>query len=153
MRIVLQRVTRACVRVEDRTVAAIGRGVVLLVGIARGDGETRFDPLARKIATLRIFADEDGKMNRSLCEVGGEILAVPQFTLLGETRKGRRPSFTKAALPQEAAALFERFVEVLRGQGIPVKTGVFQAEMAVELVNDGPVTFLLETQARQTKDA
>jgi len=149
MRVVLQRVSRASVRVDGDVVGAIERGVVLLVGIARGDAGDVLDSVARKIVSLRIFEDEAGKMNRSLDEVHGAILAVPQFTLLGETRKGRRPSFTRAALPQEAAPLFDRFVESLRGLQVPVETGVFGAKMAVELVNDGPVTFIVETESEQ----
>jgi D-aminoacyl-tRNA deacylase len=146
MRVVLQRVARSSVRVDGRSVAAIDRGVMLLVGIARGDTEDVLAPLAHKIAGLRIFEDENGKMNRALREVGGEVLAVPQFTLLGDTRKGRRPSFTHAAAPHEANGLFESFVEALRREGLSVKTGVFQAKMDVELVNDGPVTFLFDSQ-------
>lgn len=145
MRVVLQRVTQASVRIDDRTVASIGRGVMLLVGIAQGDVQSDLVPVARKIVSLRIFEDEDGKMNRALDDIGGAILAVPQFTLLGDTRKGRRPSFARAASPQDAAPLFDRFVEVLRAQGVTVETGVFGAKMAVDLVNDGPVTLLFET--------
>jgi D-tyrosyl-tRNA(Tyr) deacylase len=143
---VLQRVSRAEVRIDGRTTAAIKRGIALLVGISKQDRADVFPRVARKLIDLRIFEDKSGKMNCSLREIGGEILAVPQFTLYGETRKGRRPSFTQAALPQDAAPLFDAFVTALAAEGVPVKTGTFGAKMAVELVNDGPVTFILDLE-------
>ncbi|MEA3238959.1 MAG: D-aminoacyl-tRNA deacylase [Candidatus Bipolaricaulota bacterium] len=144
MRIVLQRVSRGAVSVDGETVAAIGGGVVLLVGFTHDDNEDLFVHMADKIVNLRIFADEDGKMNRSLRDTAGEIIAVPQFTLYGSTKKGRRPSFARAALPKDAAEMFALFVGALRGTGVPVQTGVFGAHMEVDLVNDGPVTFILD---------
>ncbi len=145
MRIVLQRVKRASVTVGDETVSEIGAGLLLLVGVAQGDGEAEADWLAEKVAGLRIMSDEDGKMNLSVKEVGGEILAVSQFTLLADTRKGKRPSFVRAAPPEEAEPLFDLFCESLRETGVgPVETGSFGTTMDVTLVNDGPVTIILE---------
>jgi D-aminoacyl-tRNA deacylase len=144
MIIVLQRVKEASVEVEGRTAGAVGRGVCLLVGIRKGDTEKEAETLAEKIAGLRIFPDEAGKMNLSLSDVEGEALAVSQFTLAGSVRKGRRPSFDGAEDPVPAAALFDQFVAALRRRGVPVQTGVFQAVMEVRIVNDGPVTFILE---------
>lgn len=144
MRIVLERVSEAWVRVEGKEVARIGPGLLLLVGISRQDEQEELAFWARKIPELRLFPDEQGKFDRSLRDVGGEILCVSQFTLFGGCRKGRRPSFSEAAPGPEAQRLFDRFVELLRGQGIPVKTGVFGAHMEVGLVNDGPVTLILE---------
>ena len=144
MIIVLQRVKEASVEVEGRTAGAVGRGVCLLVGIRKGDTEKEAGALAEKIAGLRIFPDDAGKMNLSLSDVEGEALAVSQFTLAGSVRKGRRPSFDGAEDPVPAAALFDKFVAALRRRGIPVQTGVFQAVMEVRIVNDGPVTFILE---------
>ncbi len=144
MRIVLERVSEAWVRVEGKEVARIGPGLLLLVGISRQDEQEELAFWARKIPELRLFPDEQGKFDRSLRDVGGEILCVSQFTLFGDCRKGRRPSFSEAAPGPEAQRLFDRFVELLRGQGIPVKTGVFGAHMEVGLVNDGPVTLILE---------
>ena len=144
MRIVLQRVSRGAVRVDGETVASIGHGIVLLVGLTHGDSEDLFARAAHKIVDLRIFADEDGKMNRSLRDTAGEIIAVPQFTLYGSTEKGRRPSFARAALPRDASKLFSLFVGALRETGVPVETGVFGAHMEVDLINDGPVTFILD---------
>jgi len=149
MRIVLQRVKEAAVRVEGQEVARIGPGLLLLVGIARGDDEAELSFWAEKIPQLRIFPDEEGRFNRSLSEVNGEILCVSQFTLFGDCRKGRRPSFSDAAPGPQAAELFERFVSLLRAEGVPVKTGVFGAHMEVSLVNDGPVTLILERQRRK----
>lgn len=143
MRVVLQRVARASVRAGFEEVA-IGRGILVLAGLAKGDTEEVCAWVAQKIASLRIFEDGDGKMNRGLEEVGGAILAVSQFTLAGSVVKGRRPSFDEAMAPAEARALFDRFVHHLRATGLPVETGFFQEHMAVELVNDGPVTFVLE---------
>ena len=145
MRVVLQRVKSASITVEDELVSEIGPGLLLLVGVADGDGEAEADWLANKISGLRVMADDEGKMNRSVTEAEGEILAVSQFTLLGDTRKGRRPSFVRAAPPETAEPLFDRFCERLRGAGVrSVKKGRFGAMMDVALVNDGPVTLVLE---------
>ncbi len=144
MRLVLQRVTAGKVSVEGKTVASIGLGLVILLGIAPGDGETQAHFLAEKVAHLRIFEDEQGKMNRSLMEVGGEAIVVSQFTLYADTRKGRRPSFTDAALPDTARPLVERFAALLCELGVPTQTGEFGAHMLVEISNDGPVTIILE---------
>lgn len=140
----LQRVSRAEVRVAGRVMGRIGRGFLVLVGFAPGDGDETLAWMADKIAALRIFPDEAGKMNRDLAEVAGALLVVSQFTLYGDARKGRRPSFVDAAPPEVAASLYERFVGRLRGAGVPVETGEFGAMMDVELVNDGPVTLILE---------
>jgi D-tyrosyl-tRNA(Tyr) deacylase len=145
MRVVLQRVKNASVTVSGEKISEIGEGLLLLVGVAKDDGEGEASWLAEKIAGLRIFNDEDGKMNLGVRDVGGEILAVSQFTLLADTRKGKRPSFIKAALPEEAEPLFDYFCERLCEAGIAsVKTGSFGAMMDVALVNDGPVTIVLE---------
>ncbi len=145
MKIVLQRVNNASVSVDDEKISEIGPGLLLLVGVARGDGEAETDWLAEKVAGLRIFADTDGKMNLDIREAEGEVLAVSQFTLLADTRKGKRPSFVGAASPEEARTLFDYFCEKLRAAGVrSVKTGSFGAMMDVELVNDGPVTIILE---------
>jgi D-tyrosyl-tRNA(Tyr) deacylase len=145
LRIVLQRVKEASVSVAGDMVSNIGPGVLLLVGIAQGDGESEADWLAEKIAGLRVMGDEEGKMNRSVRDVGGAVLAVSQFTLLADTRKGKRPSFVGAAPPEEAAQLFDYFCEQLRAAGVdPVQTGRFGAMMDVALVNDGPITIVLE---------
>jgi D-aminoacyl-tRNA deacylase len=145
MRIVLQRVREASVEVEGRVAGRIGRGICLLVGVEKGDSEAEADRMAAKAVELRIFPDAAGKMNLSLADVGGEALAVSQFTLAGSVRKGRRPSFDGAEEPHRAEALFARFVDSVRGRGIEVATGVFQALMTVRIVNDGPVTFVLES--------
>lgn len=152
MRIVLQRVREAWVETGGRTVGRIGRGYCLLVGIEKEDAEAEVGRLARKVADLRIFPDSEGKMNLSLAEAGGAILAVSQFTLAASVRKGRRPSFDNAGEPERAAVLFERFVSDLRAAGFEVATGVFQAEMQVHLVNDGPVTFVLESEKNARLD-
>ena len=145
MRVVLQRVKNASVTVGGERVSGIGDGLLLLVGVAVGDGEAEAAWLAEKISGLRIFNDGDGKMNLSVRDVGGEVLAVSQFTLLANTKKGKRPSFVGAAPPEEAERLFDYFCERLRATGAgPVKTGVFGAMMDVALVNDGPVTIILE---------
>ena len=144
MKIVLQRVREARVEVEGRTVGRIDRGLCLLVGVEKGDTEEDADRLARKAGELRVFPDGQGKMNLGLGEAGGSILAVSQFTLAASVRKGRRPSFDGAEEPGRAMVLFERFVAALRASGFEVATGVFQSEMRVHLVNDGPVTFLLD---------
>jgi len=145
VRVVLQRVTHASVSVGDRTTGEIGPGLLLLVGFREGDGEEQLAWMADKIVGLRIFPDGEGKMNLGLDEAGGDLLVVSQFTLYGDTRKGRRPSFVEAAPPEIAIPLYERFITLLRA-GAPgrVETGEFGAMMAVELVNDGPVTLVLE---------
>ena len=144
MRVVLQRVSRARVAVEGRTTGEIGQGLLLLVGFTAGDGEEALRWMAEKVVGLRVFADAEGKMNRSVEEIGGGLLVVSQFTLYGDARKGRRPSFVDAARPEVAIPLYESFVELLRATGLPVGTGEFGAMMEVELVNDGPVTLVLE---------
>ena len=145
MRVVLQRVKNASVTVSGERISEIGEGLLLLVGVAKDDGEGEAGWLAEKIVGLRIFNDEEGKMNLGVRDVGGEILAVSQFTLLADTRKGKRPSFINAALPEEAEPLFDYFCERLRAAGVAsVKTGRFGAMMDVALVNDGPVTIVLE---------
>ena len=145
MRAVVQRVARAAVVVFQERRGAIGPGLLVLLGIRAGDGEKDAIFLAKKIAHLRVIEDEAGKFNRSLLEVQGEALVVPQFTLYGDCRKGRRPSFIQAAQPPLAERLYEGFVEALRAEGVPTKTGVFGARMDVELTNQGPVTLLLES--------
>ncbi|TMK28643.1 MAG: D-tyrosyl-tRNA(Tyr) deacylase [Actinobacteria bacterium] len=144
MRAVCQRVSEARVCVNGAITAEIGNGLVVLLGIARGDGAAEVERLAGKVARLRVFGDAQGRFDRSLLDVGGAALVVSQFTLIADTRKGNRPSFTDAAPPDEAEPLYERFCTALRGEGIPVDTGVFGAMMAVELVNDGPVTIVLD---------
>lgn len=144
MRIVLQRVSRAKVTVEGRVTGEIGRGLLLLVGFTDGDTDEALAWMADKVVGLRIFPDDEGKMNRSVEDVDGALLVVSQFTLYGDTRKGRRPSFIDAARPEVAIPLYERFLQVLRATGRPVQTGEFGAMMDVELVNDGPVTLILE---------
>jgi len=146
MKIVLQRVKEARVDVEGRTAGRIGQGLCLLVGIEKGDGEADAEYLARKTVELRIFPDAQGKMNLSLAEAGGEVLAVSQFTLAASVRKGRRPSFDGAEEPGRAAELFEYFVGAVEALGVTVETGVFQTLMQVLIVNDGPVTFILESR-------
>ena len=144
MRAVVQRVSRAAVRVDGETVGAIARGFVVLVGFAPADDEAALAWMAEKLAGLRVFGDAEGKMNLGIQEVGGAMLVVSQFTLYGDASKGRRPSFVGAAPPEQAEALYERFVALLRERGVRVETGRFRAMMDVELVNDGPVTLLLE---------
>jgi len=146
MRAVVQRVSRAEVRVEGRVVGAIGHGLLVLVGIAREDTAETGKVLAEKIAHLRVFDDEQGRMNRSLLETGGAALCVSQFTLYGDCRKGRRPSYDRAAPPEAAQTLYDSFVVSLRALGVQVETGEFRALMDVELVNDGPVTLLLDSE-------
>jgi len=145
MRAVVQRVSEASVRIEGRLVGAIGPGLLVLLGVGRGDGEADADYLAGKVVHLRVFPDEGGQMNRSLLETGGSVLVVSQFTLYGDVRKGRRPGYSSAAPPEEANRLYEHFVALLRGLGARVATGVFQAMMDVTLVNHGPVTLLLDS--------
>jgi D-aminoacyl-tRNA deacylase len=147
MKVLLQRVSQATVTVDGRTAGAIGRGFVALVGVTHGDGRPEADWLAGKVAGLRLFEDGAGKMNLSLADVGGAVLIVSQFTLYGDARKGRRPSFTAAALPPQAEPLIDYFAHQLRQYDLPVATGVFGAHMLVEIHNDGPVTLLLERQA------
>ncbi len=146
MRAVVQRVSRAEVRVEGSAAGRVGRGLAVLLGVARGDVEDDARQLAEKIAALRIFEDAAGKMNLSVRDVGGGVLVVSQFTLLGDARKGNRPGFTDAAPPDEANGLYERFCALLRERGLEVATGVFRASMEVELVNEGPVTILLDSR-------
>jgi D-tyrosyl-tRNA(Tyr) deacylase len=143
---VIQRVTRAGVTVEQEQVAAIGSGLLVFLGVSRHDSESDADYLLDKIVNLRIFPDDEGKMNRSVADADGALLVVSQFTLYGDCRKGRRPSFDRAAPPEKARALYEYFVSQARAKGFPVETGVFQAHMSVELVNDGPVTLLVESK-------
>ncbi len=142
MRLVIQRVSRAEVRVDGTSVGRIGSGLLVLVGLERGDSVEQVERAARRVASLRVFEDGEGKMNRGLDEVGGEVLAVSQFTLAGSIRRGRRPSFDGAMAGDDAEPMFERFLEALRACEVRVKTGVFGAMMEVELVNDGPVTLL-----------
>lgn len=144
MRVVLQRVSRASVTIDGEVVGSIGKGILVLVGIAPGDGDRQIEFLAEKILNLRIFEDDEGKMNLSLEQVAGSLLVVSQFTLYGDCRKGRRPSFIGAAAPAAAIPLYERFVHRLRQSGTTVATGQFGAMMDVELVNDGPVTLLID---------
>lgn len=144
MRALLQRVSRASVTVNDRVVGAIGRGFVILLGVTHDDSRSEADWLANKIAGLRLFEDEAGKMNLGLEDVDGQILVVSQFTLYGDARKGRRPSFTKAARPEQAEPLVDYFADSLRRNGVVVEKGVFGAMMQVEIHNDGPVTLMLE---------
>ena len=145
MRAVVQRVSESSVAVGPEVVGRIGRGLLVLLGVAKTDTEKECDYLAEKIVNLRIFEDEGGRLNRSLIEVGGEVLIVSQFTLLADCRKGRRPSFTAAADPDQANRLYEHFVKRTAAAGVPVKTGRFQALMQVTLVNDGPVTLIIES--------
>lgn len=145
MRVVLQRVTEAAVEIDGAVVGAIGPGLVVLAGFTDGDGSDTVSWMADKIASLRIFADAEGRMNRSVLDIGGDLLVVSQFTLYGDARKGRRPSFVKAARPEAAVPLYEAFVEALdRALPRPVQTGRFGAAMKVTLVNDGPVTLMME---------
>jgi D-tyrosyl-tRNA(Tyr) deacylase len=144
VRAVVQRVREASVRVGGELVASSGRGFAVLLGVAIGDGEEDAERLAGKVARLRIFENPDGRFDLSLLDVGGEALVVSQFTLIADTRKGNRPSFAGAAAPDVAEALYERFCDVLRAEGVPVQTGVFGARMQVALVNDGPVTIILD---------
>jgi D-tyrosyl-tRNA(Tyr) deacylase len=148
VRALLQRVSRAQVRVDGASLGEIGRGLVVLLGVGPGDDEAVADALARQVAELRIFADDAGRTNLSLLDVGGDALVVSQFTLFADTRRGRRPGFTGAAPPEQAERLYERFAEALRAVGVTVATGRFGASMQVELVNDGPFTIWLDTADR-----
>lgn len=150
MKAVIQRVTRASVEVDGRLVGKIGEGLLVLLGVAKGDGESDCQFLVEKLRTVRIFSDEAGKMNRSLTDIKGSVLLVSQFTLLGNTRNGRRPSVDEAAPPEEAKRWYEAAVALLMAQGTPVETGVFAAHMKVELLNDGPVTFVLDSRSGQS---
>lgn len=145
MRAVLQRVSRASVVIDGETVGSIGGGLLVLLGVAPADTAAEAQWLAEKVAGLRVFNDEAGKMNRDVADVGGALLVVSQFTLYGNCRKGRRPSFIGSASPEIAIPLYEAFINALRGLGLPVQTGRFGAMMQVELVNDGPVTLILDT--------
>ena len=149
MKAVIQRVTEATVAVDGNTVGRIQQGLVVLLGVAKEDSESDLRYVIEKIRMLRIFSDEQGKMNRSLVDVGGSVLLVSQFTLLGRTSTGRRPSFDEAAPSDDAKRLYEQAAMNLRGEGITVETGVFAAHMQVALVNDGPVTFMLDSRDRQ----
>ena len=144
MRALLQRVSKANVTVDDKVISQIGKGLVVLLGVGPGDGEDQVGFLAEKVANLRIFEDEQGKTNLSVLDVQGEAIVVSQFTLYADSRKGRRPSFIDAALPDVAEPLVDRFVEALRGHGVPTQSGQFGAHMLVEIHNDGPVTIWLE---------
>jgi len=148
MRVVLQRVKEARVDVAGATVGAISTGLLILIGVTATDTQQDADYLADKVINLRIFPDEEHRMNRSILEVGGSLLVVSQFTLYGDCRKGRRPSFDRAAPPEQARRLYEYFIERLTSRNIIVQTGVFQAEMQIHLVNDGPVTFILDSPDR-----
>jgi D-aminoacyl-tRNA deacylase len=148
VRAVIQRVSQARVTIAGTECSRIGPGILVLLGIEKGDTPDDSSTLAKKIVELRIFEDDAGKMNRSVTDTGGEILAVSQFTLLGDCRKGRRPSFDDAAPPHEARVLYEKFVQETRALGVAVATGVFQANMSVDLTNEGPVTFVLDTRQR-----
>ena len=147
MRAVIQRVKESSVSVDGEIVGKIGRGLNVLLGVAQGDTEKEADYLVEKIVNLRIFEDEENKMNKSLTDVSGEMLVVSQFTLLGDCRKGRRPSFVKAAAPEEANTLYEYFAEQVRQRWITVQTGQFRAMMDVHIVNDGPVTLIVESKS------
>lgn len=153
MKAVIQRVLSASVEVEGKTVGSTGKGILVLLGVEKGDGEKDADWMAEKITGLRIFEDGEGKMNLSVQDMGGGILAVSQFTLAGNCSKGRRPSFDTAAPPEEANGLYEYFLGRMRQTGIPVETGIFQADMRVSLVNDGPVTFILESPRKTGREA
>ena len=147
MRVLLQRVSHASVSIEGNVISSIGKGLLILLGIGHGDGEDQAGFLAEKVANLRIFQDGQGKTNLSVMDIKGEAIVVSQFTLYADARKGRRPSFTDAAAPELAAPLVERFVELLRGHGIPTQTGKFGEHMSVDIQNDGPVTIWLENES------
>lgn len=146
MRAVVQRVSEACVKVESQKTGEIKKGFAVLLGVKKGDEKQDAEYMAEKICNLRVFEDNDGKMNLSLMDVDGGLLVVSQFTLYGDCRKGRRPSFVEAALPEKAEELYSYFVDICRSKGIKVETGVFQAQMDVKLTNDGPVTILVDSQ-------
>ncbi len=142
----VQRVSEASVTVDDKTVSEIGKGLVVLLGVAKGDKDEDVSYLANKIANLRIFEDENAKMNLSLMDINGEMLVVSQFTLLGDCRKGRRPGFEMAALPEDAERLYEKFIDEVNKSGIKAKKGVFAANMLVKIFNEGPVTFIIDSK-------
>lgn len=146
MRAVVQRVKRAEVTVDDAVIGSIGHGIMLLLGVEEDDGEKDLEYMCDKVPNLRIFEDENGKMNKSLTDVGGKLLVVSQFTLLGDARKGRRPSFIQAAAPEKAIPMYEKFISNMKGLNIDTQTGEFGADMQVALVNDGPVTILLDSK-------
>ena len=148
MRSVVQRVKRASVTVNGQTVGQITAGLLVLLAVGQGDSVNDLTWMVDKLVGLRIFEDEEGKMNRSILDMGGELLVVSQFTLYGDCRKGKRPSFSSAAPPEQAKEMFEKSVEAIRSYGLKVETGVFQAEMDVELINDGPVTILLDSERK-----
>jgi len=147
MRLILQRVSSASVRVEGETISSIGQGILALVGVEKGDGAEQVAKVADKLLHLRIFEDAEGRMNRDILEVGGSLLIVSQFTLAGSLAKGRRPSFGAAEAPEKAEPLIQQLVDNLRRQGVPVGSGRFRSKMEVELVNDGPVTFILNVES------
>ncbi len=153
MKVILQRVTSASVTVEGKTVGQIGKGLLILVGVESGDTDADSTYLAKKTVDLRIFSDADNKMNLSLLDAGGQVLAVSQFTLIADWKNGRRPGFSRAARPDEGNRLYEHYKECLRKLGVHVEAGVFGAHMDVALVNDGPVTLILETQPEQPAEA
>ncbi len=148
MRAVVQRVLNACVGVEEKTVSSIGRGLLVLLGVEKGDTQEDLAFMVQKIANLRVFDDQDGKMNLSVQDVGGAVMVVSQFTLLGDARKGRRPSYIDAAEPDVAEQTYQNAIEMLRANGIPVEQGRFMANMQVSLCNDGPVTLILDSRKR-----
>lgn len=145
MRAVLQRVQKSSVAVDGETVSSISKGIMLLLGVEKNDTEDDLKYIADKTLALRIFEDENGKMNLSITDIGGELLIISQFTLYGDCRKGRRPSFDKAAAPEKANMLYEKFIEVCRNSGLKVQTGIFGADMKVDILNDGPVTIILDS--------
>jgi D-tyrosyl-tRNA(Tyr) deacylase len=148
MKAVIQRVSRASVEVDGRIIGQIGMGLLALVGVAQGDGQPDADYMVEKLATMRVFGDQQGKMNLSIGDVGGSLLLVSQFTLLADTSKGRRPGFDLAAPPETARLLYEQVAVGLKSRGLRVETGIFGAHMKVELLNDGPVTFVLDSRER-----